>query len=62
LGKKEKLLLVHVDGIRLLLTAAPIGYIIHGEPWWNYIGREKPKISERKLFQCRYVHHKSHMD
>jgi hypothetical protein len=34
----------------------------YGEPWWNDIGRGKPKISEKNLSQCRFVHHKSHMD
>jgi hypothetical protein len=32
------------------------------EQWWNDIGREKPKNSEKKLLQCHFVHHKSHMD
>jgi hypothetical protein len=30
----------------------------HGEPWWNYTDREKPKKSEKNLSQC----HKSHVD
>jgi hypothetical protein len=32
------------------------------EHWWNEIDREKPKYSEKNLFQCQFVHHKSHMD
>jgi hypothetical protein len=27
-----------------------------------YIDRGKPKNSEKKLSQCHFVHHKSHMD
>jgi hypothetical protein len=34
----------------------------HGEPWWNDIDRGKPKNSKKKLSQCHFVHHKSHMD
>jgi hypothetical protein len=34
---------------------------------WNEIDRRKPdrrkpKYSEKKLSQCHFVHHKSHMD
>jgi hypothetical protein len=32
------------------------------EHWWNEIDTEKPKYSEKNLFQCHFVHHKSHMD
>jgi hypothetical protein len=32
------------------------------EHWWNEIDRVKPKYSGRNLFQCQFVHHKSHMD
>jgi hypothetical protein len=28
----------------------------------GYIERGNPKNSEKKLFQCHFVHHKSHMD
>jgi hypothetical protein len=28
---------------------------------WNEIDRGKPKYSEKKLSQCHFVHHKSHM-
>jgi hypothetical protein len=34
----------------------------HGEPWWNDTERGKSKNSEKNLFQCHFVHHKSHMD
>jgi hypothetical protein len=29
---------------------------------WNEIDREKPKYSGKKLSECHFVHHKSHMD
>jgi hypothetical protein len=29
---------------------------------WNEIDRGKPKYSEKNLFQCHFVHHKSHTD
>jgi hypothetical protein len=29
---------------------------------WNETGRGKPKHSGKKLSQCHFVHHKSHMD
>jgi hypothetical protein len=29
---------------------------------WNEIDREKPKYSGKNLFQCHFVHHKSHTD
>jgi hypothetical protein len=29
---------------------------------WNEIDRGKPKYSGKNLSQCRFVHHKSHMD
>jgi hypothetical protein len=29
---------------------------------WNDIDRGKPKYSGKKLYQCYFVHHKSHMD
>jgi hypothetical protein len=29
---------------------------------WNEIDREKPKYSGKNLYQCHFVHHKSHMD
>jgi hypothetical protein len=29
---------------------------------WNEIDRRKPKYSGKNLFQCHFVHHKSHMD
>jgi hypothetical protein len=32
------------------------------EPLWNDNDREKLKNLERNLSQCRFVHHKSHMD
>jgi hypothetical protein len=33
-----------------------------GERRWNNIDRGKPKNSEKNLYQCHFVHHKSHMD
>jgi hypothetical protein len=30
--------------------------------WWNDSDRGKPKYSEKILCQCRFVHHKSHMN
>ena len=30
--------------------------------WWNDTDRAKPKCSEKTLFSCHFVHHKSHMD
>jgi len=32
------------------------------EHWWNGTDRVKHKYSERKVSQCHFVHHKSHMD
>jgi hypothetical protein len=29
---------------------------------WNETDRRKPKYSGKNLFQCHFVHHKSHMD
>jgi hypothetical protein len=29
---------------------------------WNESDRVKPKYSGKNLFQCQFVHHKSHMD
>jgi hypothetical protein len=29
---------------------------------WDDTDRRRPKGSEKKLSQCRFVHHKSHMD
>jgi hypothetical protein len=34
----------------------------YGEPWWNYTDRGKPQIFEINVFQCHFVHNKSHMD
>jgi hypothetical protein len=34
----------------------------YGERWWNNTDRQKSKNSEKTLFQCHFVHHKSHMD
>ena len=31
------------------------------EHWWNEIDRGKPKYSEKNLYQCNFVYHKSHM-
>jgi hypothetical protein len=28
--------------------------------WWNDIDRGKPKNSEKNLYQCHFVYHKSH--
>jgi hypothetical protein len=33
-----------------------------GESRWNDIDRGKPKNSEKNLFHCHFVDHKSHMD
>jgi hypothetical protein len=35
---------------------------VNMEQWWNDIDMEKPKDSEKDLFQCHFIHHKSHMD
>jgi hypothetical protein len=32
------------------------------EHQWNEIDRIKPKYSGKNLYQCQFVHHKSHMD
>jgi hypothetical protein len=32
------------------------------EHWWNDIDRAKLKYSGKKLSQCHFVHHKSHMN
>jgi hypothetical protein len=32
------------------------------EHQWNETDRRKPKYSEKNLFQCHFVHQKSHMD
>jgi hypothetical protein len=32
------------------------------EHWWNKIDRGKLKYSEKNLSQCRFVHHKSHLE
>jgi hypothetical protein len=34
----------------------------YGEGRWNDTDREKPKNSGKKLSQCHFVHHKSHVD
>ena len=31
------------------------------EYWWNDTGREKPQNSEKKLSECHFVYHKSHV-
>jgi hypothetical protein len=30
------------------------------ERWWNDTDRRKPKYWDKNLFQCHFVHHKSH--
>jgi hypothetical protein len=32
------------------------------EQRWNDTDRGKPKESEKNLFQCHFVHHKSYME
>jgi hypothetical protein len=34
----------------------------YGDPQWNDLDGRKLKNSEKILFQCHFVHHKSHMD
>jgi hypothetical protein len=34
----------------------------YGEPRWNDTDRGKPKIWEKILSHCHFVHHKFHMD
>jgi hypothetical protein len=35
---------------------------VNMEQRWNDTDRGKPKDSEKSLFQCHFVHHKSHVD
>jgi hypothetical protein len=64
------LLFVHVDGMRLRLwTTATYGPIVadspggiydYGESRWNNVtDKEKPKNSEKSLFQRHFSHHNS---
>ena len=32
------------------------------EPWWNDTERGKPKYSDKTLYQCHFIHHKSQKD
>jgi hypothetical protein len=32
------------------------------EHWWHDTDRGKPKYSEKSLFHCHFVHHKSYKD
>jgi hypothetical protein len=32
------------------------------EHWWNDTERGEPNYWEKKLSECHFVHHKSHMD
>jgi hypothetical protein len=40
----------------------PLVIYDYGEPLWKDINRAKPKNSEKVMFQCNFVHHKSHID
>lgn len=44
-----------------LIIHPPHDSLVNMEYWWNDIDG-KPKYSERNLFQCHFVHHKSLLD
>jgi hypothetical protein len=39
-----------------------LSFLLVMEHQWNEIGMGKRKYSGKNLSQCRFVHHKSHMD
>jgi len=46
----------------LVLLKRSIKVKMSMEHWWKDTVRGKPKISEKTLSQCQFVHHKSRMD
>jgi hypothetical protein len=48
--------------IKIIIIIIIIIFFLVMQNWWHEIDRGKPKYLVKKLSQCHFVHHKSHVD